>query len=173
MTYYAIKDKESGKWVDEDNEHNYIEKDEIVLEKVFSKETAIDRLLCLKRIASFRKDETLDGIKVDNLVVVPVELKEVIDDPQEDVREYCAKAMLGNRIYLPIKESKPKWYEIKKDQMVRLDAIQSIEKQCEWRECSYYIRLYAVGNNCIDIRCQNEEEAIAKYNELKKLLEEV
>ena len=154
MTYYAIKDKESGKWFDwqEDAEHHYFENDEIVVKRLLSKQTATDRLEYLKRIASY--DNKLDGIDIANLVVVPVELKEVIDEP------------------LVIK-SKPKWYEIKKDQMVRLDAIQSIEKQCEWRECSYYIRLYAVGNNCIDIRCQNEEEAIAKYNELKKLLEEV
>ena len=173
MIYYAIKDKETGKWLGltidiATRKRTYTLQDDLKITNTFNQEKAA--------IDFISTDEIIDeDVNIANLKIVPVELKEVVDDPLEQSKEYPSlRELLMNA---PIKESKPKWYEIKKDQMIRLDAIQSVQIYKDWNytknDYEYYIRIYAFGNNRIDINDIDEEEIIAKYNELKKLLEEV
>lgn len=113
----------------------------------------------------------------DNSVeAIPVEIREVIDEPQESVREYFTKALLNNRVYLPVKESKPKWYEIN-NHLIRFDRIEDVELSSfisiEEDDTKYWRVYVYTGKNRYQTGPLTEEEATAKYNELKKLLEEV
>ena len=149
MIYYAIKDKEKGKIVSRMSEFETLVEELRISDCFMSEDVATDVLNNVKK-----------RLCNPNLIVVPVELREVEE------------------------KQKPKWYEIRPKVRVRLDKIEKVEIcSCErnmgrdsyGREKTkkvWQVWLYSTGNTSYtgDL---TEEEATAKYNELKKLLEEV
>ena len=149
MIYYAIRNKETKL---------YLTINRLTGQYEYTSKEIIPYLLQDKGCANIY-------IEGDNSIeAVPVELKETIEEP------------------LAIK-LKPKWYEIKKNQMVSLDKVEAVDlledriKVSAGFEQSKYKTTWRVKLCCgkydYETSDLTKEEATAKYNELKKLLEEV
>ena len=146
MTYYAIKDKETGKWVSKENGRYILTE-------------YLDRYSCFvyENNAIDVKNSALKYMNTTNLVIVPVKLREIVDDPQEQVKEQKPKA---------------KMFELTDSCMVKLDEIEGariiklITERC-------VLKVYTTSEMGTIEEIMTKEEAYAKYNELKKLLDEV